>query len=364
MASRQVTRVKGAMPASSPILMNRNDEPQMRASDRNRPQMKASRSDRAAWIGAGRRTGHGTRRMACMAASRPADRAHRGRRPERLRRSRPDPCTSPVASSCRGPSTSSSRRRWPRAPSSCTPRTGTRRRRPTSPRTAASGRSTACVTRGARRSTRISMSGAPIVRKGSNGEDGYSGFTMRDPVSGRSMPTELAGLLDGRGRRAGRRVRPRDRLLRGCDGARRPGLGLDTTVLLDPGPGRRPGTRRRRADAWRHGWEPGSSWRARASPGRILPWSITRHPGATHGPANPAHAAAARGRHGRRSGVRHDRRPGDRSREGSHVHATRVSSTGSVVVVAASSSRMIPPPTCRRNTYRRCNVAAPSVPLA
>jgi nicotinamidase/pyrazinamidase len=38
----------------------------------------------------------------------------------------------------------------------------------------------------------------PIVRKGTNGEDGYSGFTMRDPVSGRSIPTELAGLLVAR----------------------------------------------------------------------------------------------------------------------------------------------------------------------
>lgn len=35
----------------------------------------------------------------------------------------------------------------------------------------------------------------PVVRKGSNGEDGYSGFTMRDPVSGETRPTELAELL-------------------------------------------------------------------------------------------------------------------------------------------------------------------------
>lgn len=39
----------------------------------------------------------------------------------------------------------------------------------------------------------------PAVRKGSNGEDGYSGFTMRDPVSGERTPTELAGLLRDRG---------------------------------------------------------------------------------------------------------------------------------------------------------------------
>jgi nicotinamidase/pyrazinamidase len=36
---------------------------------------------------------------------------------------------------------------------------------------------------------------APRVRKGANGEDGYSGFTMRDPQSGGEIPTELEGLL-------------------------------------------------------------------------------------------------------------------------------------------------------------------------
>ena len=35
----------------------------------------------------------------------------------------------------------------------------------------------------------------PIVRKGANGEDGYSGFTMRDPRSGETMPTELERML-------------------------------------------------------------------------------------------------------------------------------------------------------------------------
>jgi len=35
----------------------------------------------------------------------------------------------------------------------------------------------------------------PVVRKGANGEDGYSGFTMRDPVSGKTVPTELEALL-------------------------------------------------------------------------------------------------------------------------------------------------------------------------
>ena len=35
----------------------------------------------------------------------------------------------------------------------------------------------------------------PVVRKGSNGEDGYSGFTMREPESGETVPTELATVL-------------------------------------------------------------------------------------------------------------------------------------------------------------------------
>jgi nicotinamidase/pyrazinamidase len=39
----------------------------------------------------------------------------------------------------------------------------------------------------------------PSVRKGTNGEDGYSGFTMREPVSGATVPTELDGLLRSRG---------------------------------------------------------------------------------------------------------------------------------------------------------------------
>jgi nicotinamidase/pyrazinamidase len=35
----------------------------------------------------------------------------------------------------------------------------------------------------------------PVVRKGSNGEDGYSGFSMRDPAGGRTIPTELDAIL-------------------------------------------------------------------------------------------------------------------------------------------------------------------------
>jgi nicotinamidase/pyrazinamidase len=35
----------------------------------------------------------------------------------------------------------------------------------------------------------------PVVRKGVNGEDGYSGFTTRDPETGQTRPTELDDLL-------------------------------------------------------------------------------------------------------------------------------------------------------------------------
>jgi nicotinamidase/pyrazinamidase len=35
----------------------------------------------------------------------------------------------------------------------------------------------------------------PVVQKGSNGEDGYSGFTMRDPLSGETIPTALHDML-------------------------------------------------------------------------------------------------------------------------------------------------------------------------
>jgi nicotinamidase/pyrazinamidase len=36
---------------------------------------------------------------------------------------------------------------------------------------------------------------APRIRKGANGEDGYSGFTMRDPTTGETTSTELEKLL-------------------------------------------------------------------------------------------------------------------------------------------------------------------------
>ena len=39
----------------------------------------------------------------------------------------------------------------------------------------------------------------PSVYKGANGEDGYSGFTMRDPVSGETLSTALASMIRGAG---------------------------------------------------------------------------------------------------------------------------------------------------------------------
>lgn len=40
---------------------------------------------------------------------------------------------------------------------------------------------------------------AARIRKGTNGEDGYSGFTMRDPSTEEETPTELEDLLRERG---------------------------------------------------------------------------------------------------------------------------------------------------------------------
>ena len=90
---------------------------------------------------------------------------------------------------------------------------------------------------------------APLVRKGANGEDGYSGFTMRDPTTGETMPTELDGLL---------RERDIERVVvvglatdycvkaTALDAAR---LGFATTVLVDAMRGGRPAAGRRRAGA-------------------------------------------------------------------------------------------------------------------
>ena len=36
----------------------------------------------------------------------------------------------------------------------------------------------------------------PVVRKGTSGEDGYSGFSVRNPTTGETAPTRLQSLLD------------------------------------------------------------------------------------------------------------------------------------------------------------------------
>jgi nicotinamidase/pyrazinamidase len=73
----------------------------------------------------------------------------------------------------------------------------------------------------------------PLIRKGSNGEDGYSGFTMRDPTTGEERPTELESLLREQG--VTRLVicgLATDYCVRGTvlDACR---LGFDTSVLSD-----------------------------------------------------------------------------------------------------------------------------------
>ncbi|MGH9178100.1 MAG: isochorismatase family protein [Acidimicrobiales bacterium] len=41
----------------------------------------------------------------------------------------------------------------------------------------------------------------PVIRKGTGGEDGYSGFTARDVSTGEDRPTDLHALLEERGTR-------------------------------------------------------------------------------------------------------------------------------------------------------------------
>ena len=45
----------------------------------------------------------------------------------------------------------------------------------------------------------VALEDAVRLRKGANGEDGYSGFTMRDPETGETIPTPLEPLLRTRG---------------------------------------------------------------------------------------------------------------------------------------------------------------------
>ena len=45
----------------------------------------------------------------------------------------------------------------------------------------------------------LTADAGPSIHKGTNGEDGYSGFTMRNPDGGEIVPTGLASLLLARG---------------------------------------------------------------------------------------------------------------------------------------------------------------------
>jgi nicotinamidase/pyrazinamidase len=45
----------------------------------------------------------------------------------------------------------------------------------------------------------VVASGAPVVRKGTGGEDGYSGFTVADPTTGERSATRLEQILRERG---------------------------------------------------------------------------------------------------------------------------------------------------------------------
>ncbi|MFO7549487.1 MAG: isochorismatase family protein [Acidimicrobiia bacterium] len=105
-----------------------------------------------------------------------------------------------------------------------------------------------CVgeTWGAELHPRLLVAG-PVVRKGAAGEDGYSGFTMRDPETGETTTTEMEDLL----RRAGStRVVVAGLALDYCVKATaldatglghptRVPLGLTAAVDLEPGDGER-----------------------------------------------------------------------------------------------------------------------------
>ena len=117
-------------------------------------------------------------------------RTRRRRRAERLRRSRRAVSASAAGLDVvrRRQRRGRARRRAAGALRSSTRRTGTRPTRRTSPRTAARGRCTASRTPGARSCTPTLAVAGEVVRKGEHGEDGYSGFSMRDPVSGDVVP--------------------------------------------------------------------------------------------------------------------------------------------------------------------------------
>jgi nicotinamidase/pyrazinamidase len=73
----------------------------------------------------------------------------------------------------------------------------------------------------------------PSVRKGVNGEDGYSGFTMKDPTTGETLPTGLEDLLRGRGIEKAVVVGLATDYCVSATAIDAAGLGFDTEVLQD-----------------------------------------------------------------------------------------------------------------------------------
>jgi len=91
-----------------------------------------------------------------------------------------------------------------------------------------------CVqsTWGAKLHPDLTVSG-PVIHKGAHGEDGYSGFSMRNPIGGLSVPTELdATIAAGGARRLVVVGLATDYCVKATalDGVR---LGYETAVLLD-----------------------------------------------------------------------------------------------------------------------------------
>jgi nicotinamidase/pyrazinamidase len=75
--------------------------------------------------------------------------------------------------------------------------------------------------------------GGPVIYKGEHGEDGYSGFTMRDPSAGLTVPTQLDATLSAAGiKRIVVVGLATDYCVKATalDGVR---LGYETAVLLD-----------------------------------------------------------------------------------------------------------------------------------
>jgi nicotinamidase/pyrazinamidase len=73
----------------------------------------------------------------------------------------------------------------------------------------------------------------PSVKKGANGEDGYSAFTMKDPQTGETKPTELEATLRARGIRKAVVVGLATDYCVSATAIDAANLGFDTEVLQD-----------------------------------------------------------------------------------------------------------------------------------